>query len=474
MNEATARILIVDDHDRARQSMEDTLRHAAYEVKSCPNAASALRLLDKIEFDIMISDFRMPGMSGMELLRAIMSRPHPPVVILITAYGTINTAVEAMRHGAFDFIEKPFAPAELESLVLRALQTGKALSQCTGGSQPGDVLLGESPQMQALRKRLTAVASTDETVLISGESGTGKELIARTLHWESRRAKKVFVALNCPALSPQMMESELFGHERGAFTGAENERLGRFELADGGTLLLDEISEMDTSLQAKLLRVLQERTFERVGSSLTRQVDVRVIASTNRRLGDEVKNGRFREDLYFRLAVLPITVPPLRERRSDIPLLCQHFLEKTAARLERSPCTLSDQATELMCSYHWPGNVRELENLMTRATVLCQAKVISDSDLHPWFLDPNNSPDPDPNDAAAFPSTASGIPVGLSLSEMERKLIKATLEQFGGHREKASQALGIGVRTLTNKLRSYGYGPRARFSSALSRKELPC
>jgi DNA-binding NtrC family response regulator len=518
MAQETARILIVDDHDNARQSMVDTLCHSGHRLESCSNAAAALRRLKVEQFEIVVSDLRMPGMSGLDLLKAIKSQKNPqkkpPSVILITAHGTVITAVDAMRHGAFDFIEKPFAPDQLESLVQRAILTGKAVSQQAGVSAD-ELLIGDSPQMQVLRQRLTAVAQTDETVLIVGESGTGKELIAKTLHRESRRADEVFVALNCPALSPQLMESELFGHEKGAYTGADGERIGRFELANRGTLLLDEVSEIAPTLQAKLLRVLQERSFERVGSNITRPVDIRVIACTNRQLGNCVREGSFREDLFFRLAVLPIQVPPLRERPSDIPLLCEHFLDSAAVRLERNPCRLDTSAARLVCEYRWPGNVRELQNLMTRGTVLSQGETITGEQLRDWIGADGSSSEcpsdiarnetPLPGGMIAIPRQGTqqgsqqqgsqqqdsqqqdsqqqdsqqlgigrtevieispdGVPVGISLGEMERRLIEATLQRFGGHREKTSHALGIGVRTLNNKLRAYGYAPRARFAN---------
>lgn len=498
MAQETARILIVDDHDNARQSMVDTLCHSGHRLESCSNAAAALRLLKVEQFEIVVSDLRMPGMSGLDLLKAIKSQKNPPSVILITAHGTVTTAVDAMRHGAFDFIEKPFAPDQLESLVQRAILTGKAVSQ-QAGVNADELLIGDSPQMQVLRQRLNAVAQTDETVLIVGESGTGKELIAKTLHRESRRADEVFVALNCPALSPQLMESELFGHEQGAYTGADSERIGRFELANRGTLLLDEVSEIAPTLQAKLLRVLQERSFERVGSNLTRPVDVRVIACTNRQLGNCVREGSFREDLFFRLAVLPIQVPPLRERTSDIPMLCEHFLDSAAARLERTPCRLDASAARLVCEYRWPGNVRELQNLMTRGTVLSPGKTISAEQLREWMgADGSSSECPSDGTRNSMPVPAGmiavppqetqqdsqqdshplgigrtevieispdGVTVGMSLGEMERRLIEATLQRYDGHREKTSRALGIGVRTLNNKLRAYGYAPRARFAN---------
>jgi transcriptional regulator with GAF, ATPase, and Fis domain len=319
-------------------------------------------------------------------------------------------------------------------------------------------MVGESRPMQVLREKIAQIAPTPETVLILGESGTGKELVAQAIHAASHRRQGPLVSLNCPVLSAHLMESELFGHERGAFTGADVPRDGRFELAQGGSILLDEVTEIDLALQAKLLRVLQEKTFERVGSSRTIHADVRVLATTNRDLRSEVVAGRFREDLYYRLAVVPLCVPPLRERPEDILLLADHFLRRAAERLGRKPLTLANQAAQLMVQYPWPGNVRELENIMTRSSVLNPAATLTDDDLRRWL-----SLDCPP----AGGSPAPELPVGMRLEEMERKLIEATLEHFGGHRAKTAEALGIGIRTLSGKLREYGYGPRKKsFSKA--------
>jgi DNA-binding NtrC family response regulator len=315
--------------------------------------------------------------------------------------------------------------------------------------------------MQQLRQRIAQASPTDETILITGESGTGKEIVARCVHAASRRSGRALVSLNCPALSPQLMESELFGHERGAFTSADAPRVGRFELAEGGTILLDEITEIDLSLQAKLLRVLQERSYERVGASESRKADVRVVATTNRDLSAEVAAGRFRQDLYFRLAVVPVAVPPLRQRLDDVPLLVTHFSAAAATRLGRQPCELADDGLDLLCNYHWPGNVRELENLITRASVLAAGRHITADDLRLWLIDPTGHCRIAETVESSTPA-AESISVGTRLEDMERRLIEATLEHYDGHRAKAAQALGIGIRTLTNKLRLYGYAPRAR------------
>ncbi|MEX0586092.1 MAG: sigma-54 dependent transcriptional regulator, partial [Pirellulales bacterium] len=405
--------------------------------------------------DGVLTDLQMPAMTALELIRHLETRPHGAQIVMVTAHASIATAVEAMRRGAFDYMEKPFTADQLESIVTRALSHGRRLDQnqhlsrTPAGSNV--CMIGDSDAMRTLRVRIAQVGPTGETVLIQGESGTGKELVARALHAASPRAATALVSLNCPVLSAHLMESELFGHERGAFTGADAPRTGRFELADQGTILLDEVTEIDMGLQAKLLRVLQERSFERVGSSVTRQVDVRVLATTNRDLMAEVDAGRFRRDLYYRLAVVPVYVAPLRERREDVPELAQHFLARAAERLGRQPAALDAAAQAMLVEYHWPGNVRELENIMTRATVLGSHETVRADELRQWLLADGEAP-----------ANEKQVAVGLSLEEMERQLIEATLEKFDGHRAKTAAALGIGIRTLSGKLREYGYAPRAK------------
>lgn len=446
------RVLVVDDHAAARQSMAECLRLAGHQVDCCTCAAEALRVVDGAPYDCIVTDLRMPGMSGLEFIEQLQRLQYGAQVVMVTAHATVAVAVEAMRHGAFDFIEKPFRAEQLEELVGEAVRQGRSLRGDTGGDEQPPAMVGSSPAMRALRAKIQQVAPTPETVLITGESGTGKELVARALHAASPRRENPLISLNCPVLSTQLTESELFGHERGAFTGAESSRRGRFEQADHGTLLLDEISEIDLSLQAKLLRVLQEKSFERVGSSETIAVDTRVLATTNRDLREEVARGRFRQDLYYRLAVVPIQVPPLRDRRDDIPELIDHFRSQCAARLQREPCRLESDALALLIRYEWPGNVRELENIVTRASVLHQGQPVSADMLRDWLIG-GETPE-----APAGP----GVPVGLSLEEMERRLIEATLEQYDGHRARTAKALGIGLRTLTDKLRRYGYAPREK------------
>ena len=454
---APGRVLVVDDHQQARESVAFTLRQAGHVVQCLSSAVEALKRLERETFDVIVTDLKMPGMTGLEFIAELKRRRTTAQVIMMTAYATVATAVEAMRHGAFDFLEKPFGAEELEDLVARGLRRAQTMNSNATAESLGDAaaaMIGSSPQMQALRLRIARAAPTGETVLISGESGTGKELVARTIHALGDRAEKPLIGLNCPALSAHLMESELFGHERGAFTGADQRRIGRFEAADGGTLLLDEVTELDLPLQAKLLRVLQERSFERVGSSETIRVDVRVIATTNRNLRTEVAAGRFREDLFYRLSVIPLVVPPLRERTGDVPELINFFLAAAATRIGREHCGLTDEALDLLTAYSWPGNVRELQNLVTRAVVLSVSDLIGADDLRPWLIESSQTGEGGDDDGAA--------PIGISLQEMERRMIEATLERFAGHRAKTAEALGIGLRTLTTKLKEYGHTTKPR------------
>lgn len=460
---STGHVLVVDDHRQARESVADALRMAGHRVQGVSSAVEALKLTGAECFDVIISDLQMPGMDGLELIRELERRRYGAQVLMVTAHATVASAVEAMKHGALDYLEKPFDSQQLENLVARALGRGQLLdrgrpllpSTSSGG---GVAMIGDSSPMQALRQRIAQVAPTQETVLITGESGTGKELVARAVHAASRRASAPLVSLNCPVLSAHLMESELFGHERGAFTGADAARSGRFELADQGTILLDEISEIEPALQAKLLRVLQERQFERVGSSRTIAVDVRVLATSNRDLPGMVAAERFRGDLYYRLAVVPLEVPPLRARREDVPLLLDHFLAQAAARQHKAPCTLQPSALDLLVHHHWPGNVRELENVATRATVLNLGQPVTADELRPWLIDADAS--------QSQHTSQDALPAGLSIEAMEQRLIESTLERFDGHRAKSAEALGIGLRTLSGKLRQYGYAPRAKARSA--------
>lgn len=444
------RVLVVDDLPHVREAIAANLLAIGYDVVALPSAIAALERLEHESFDVVLTDLQMPGMDGLEFIRRIQKRQFGVQVVVITAYADVDSAVEAMRHGAFDYVKKPFSAEQLEELVAAAMAHGRRLDRASSidRTKPGDpVLIGSSPAMQALRQRIAQVAPTPEPVLITGESGTGKEVVARCIHAQSNRAAAPFIQLNCAALPEQLAESELFGHRPGAFTGAATARTGYFEVANTGTIQLDEISETPIALQAKLLRVLQEQAFQRVGSSETVRVDVRVLATSNRDLPAEVREGRFREDLYFRLNVLPMVVPPLRERRADIPELLDYFLEQSAARLGKPKCELTPGALDLLQSYHWPGNVRELQNIVRGATVLNHGQPIGPDELKPWLMGTPGRAEPQTLNVAA----------GVSLRQMERQLIEATLKAFGGHREKTAKALGIGLRTLTGKLKDYGY-----------------
>ncbi|MCO6047363.1 sigma-54 dependent transcriptional regulator [Aeoliella sp. ICT_H6.2] len=451
---SSSRILVVDDHPRSRESVAAALRASDYEVHAAASAVEGLAYLRSHACDVVITDLQMPGMDGLEFIREIARLGLPTEVLMITAHASIATAVEAMRYGAFDYLEKPFDIERLENAVASACahRDVKATDD-DSANETERVIVGNSPAIQALRKQVALIGRTDETVLICGESGTGKELVARALHDASGRRGQQMVSLNCPVLSEQLTESELFGHRRGAFTGAEADRVGRFELAQGGTLLLDEITEINLGLQAKLLRVLQERTFEPVGASTSIEADVRVLASTNRNLQEEVERGAFREDLYYRLNVVPIEVPPLRHRCEDVPQLVRHFLAQANQRLGGPERCVADDALQVLVEYDWPGNVRELQNVVTRACVLAEGDTIAASLIRPW-LGAAAASDPAPCE----PTTEQDV----TLAEMERQVILATLKRHDGHRARTAEALGIGLRTLSGKLRSYGVAPREK------------
>ena len=389
-------------------------------------------------------------MTGLELLaEAKKVRPDMPVV-LMTAFATVSTAVEAMKLGAYDYIQKPFDGEEIKLLVDRTLEHSRLvkenaalrrMNESTNGPRP---LIGGGSAMADVKQKVELVARSNATVLICGESGTGKEMVARAIHFAGDRRERPMLAVNCAALSENLLESELFGHEKGAFTGADKLRRGRFELADGGTILLDEISEIAPSLQAKLLRVLQESAFERVGSSVTQQVDVRVIATTNRDLAKEVREGRFRQDLYYRLNVVPIEIPPLRDRAEDIPELVRHFLHTMSKRDENAFRHIEPDAIRLLQKYRWPGNVRELQNIIERAGVLeSQAGQVRALTIEPWLKLHG--------DIAPTGDSLAGRP----LADIEKQVILSTLDRFKGHRIKTATSLGIGVRTLGMKLKKW-------------------
>jgi len=446
------RILVIDDQELMRDSLTETLNRAGYEVCSAENGREGLHRFDQDRFNLVITDLRMPDVSGMKVLGHV-NRMTPEVpVIVITGHGSIENAVEAMKRGAFDYITKPFDPELIEVLVQRALKQhrlvreNESMKACLDEGGRVRAMMKHAPALKDLFAKALTLADSTVTVLIHGESGVGKEVVAKAVHYLGVRRDQPYLAVNCAALSAGLLESELFGHEKGAFTGADRMRKGRFDLADGGTILLDEISEIDLGLQAKLLRVMQEKRFERVGSSASRTVDVRILATTNRDLKRAVKEKTFREDLYFRLNVVPLQVPPLRERREDIPALAEFFLERVAEREGREPKRLTEHAMGLLKDYDWPGNVRELENLMDRASVLDFGEVITAELIRPWldgYLD----------------ASLDRIRVGMSLDEAEKILTERTLDKFSGHRVKTARALGIGVRTLAMKIKKWGLKP---------------
>jgi DNA-binding NtrC family response regulator len=445
-----ARVCIIDDKDVMRDSLSDILRTAGHEVSTFADPREALSGLGAAAAEVIVSDLKMPGMDGIELLKSIRAKGIETPFVLMTAYATVSTAVEAMKFGATDYIQKPFEADAINLVVERAAAFYRlrgenealrlSLSDLEGGSQ----LIGSGRTMRAVNAQIAKVARSHATVIIQGESGTGKELVARAVHAASPRADKPMLCVNCAALTETLLESELFGHERGAFTGADRLRKGRFELAAGGTLLLDEISEVSLPVQAKLLRVLQERQFERVGSSETQLADVRVIVTTNRDLGDWVAKRRFREDLFFRVSVLPIALPPLRDRREDIPELVEYFLDRIAKREGSQRRKMSPGAMALLENYYWPGNVRELENVCERAVVLCQDEQIDGALISPWL-----------STQLRCEGVSRPMRPGHMMEDMERGLIEQTLVRFNGHREKTAKALGIGVRTLGMKLKQW-------------------
>lgn len=445
-----ARILVVDDQEMMRDSLASTLVREGHEVVACGDGVAALeRLRSGQRIELLITDLKMPKMTGIELMAEVKKLRADLPVVLMTAFATVATAVEAMKQGAYDYIQKPFDGEEIKLLVDRTLEHSRLVRENAALRTMAEVslprpLVGASAAMDAVRQRIERVARSNATVLIRGESGTGKEVVARAIHLASERREKPMLAVNCAALSENLLESELFGHEKGSFTGADRLRRGRFELADGGSLLLDEISEIAPGLQAKLLRVLQENQFERVGSSMSMQVDVRVIATTNRDLEAAVDEGKFRQDLFYRLNVVPIELPALNRRLEDIPELCRHFLHQIAKR-ENAPFRhMEGEAIRLFQRYPWPGNVRELQNIIERACVLeTEPGVIRATTVEPWLRIRNGT--------AAHAEALAGKP----LADIEKQVILSTLEQFKGHRIRTATALGIGVRTLGMKLKKW-------------------
>jgi two-component system response regulator FlrC len=448
-------LLIVDDDQAMRLALTESLESCGYDIVAVENGSDALRQFSRRSFDLVLTDMKMPGMTGIEVLRGVKKICPALPVILVTAYGTVNTAVEAMKEGAAEFIMKPFTLDEIEAVVRNVL------SGCEAGAEPlpaGEMtprIISRDPKMLSILEMLANVAKSKSSILIQGESGTGKELIARYIHRYSQRRNNPFVAVNCAAIPHNLLESEMFGYEKGAFTGAAQRKLGKFELAHTGTLLLDEVSEMDVQLQAKLLRVIQEAEVDRLGGQGPIAVDVRIVATTNTNLAEAMERKTFRSDLYYRLNVIPVKIPPLRERNGDILFLANHFLEKFSREKGGRKPLLSAGAIALLGAYPFPGNVRELENMIERAVLMTNGATITPES---FCLDLADAP-PGGDAAPAAASAAGGGPsfnAGTTLKELEKTLIYDTLDRVEGNKTKAAKMLGISVRTLWNKVHEYG------------------
>ncbi len=464
------KVLIIEDEPVVRNLLNEIFLRRKCTVAKAENLAQAETILARESFDLVMLDIRLPDGDGQKFLEHLATLPERPLVVVVTGHGSIESAVSCMRAGAFDYLMKPFSPSQIDVILKKGQSYRQLLNVNRHLSDPADddlaTLVGRSPTMLRLRQLIERVAPTDATVLITGESGTGKEMIARELYRRSPRRNQPFIKVNCAAISENLIESEFFGHERGAFTGATERREGRFELANQGTLLLDEVSEIPANLQAKLLRVLQEREFERVGGNRTIKVNVRLLATSNRDLLSYVEKGDFRQDLYYRLNVFPVHVPPLRERTDDITLLAEHFLQRFARKHGVKVTGYADSANSAMLSYRWPGNVRELQNTIERAVILTEPghpvtaaalglpytgepklEEIAMNSAVPFEL-PAILPGPGPN----LTNAEGQI---FSIAELEKQAIKAALAQTAGNRVRSAEMLGISVRTLRNKLQEY-------------------
>ncbi len=460
-----ATVLIADDEANLRKILRVLLERQGYKALAVPDGASALKVIQEGGVDVLISDLKMPGMDGLELLSAVKNLDPGLPVIVITAHGTVDTAVSALKKGAFDYITKPFDKNELQAAVRKAAATrhsNQSQLQDTYDAKGRFRIIGQSPKMRDIYTIIEKIADTPSTVLITGESGTGKELVASALHESSSRHHKPFIKVNCAAIPKDLIESEFFGYEQGAFTGAVASKPGRFELADGGTLFLDEIGEIPNAMQVKLLRALQESEFERVGGVRTLRVDVRVVAATNRDLAEDIKTGHFREDLYYRLNVVPITLPPLRQRPEDIPLLVEAFIEKYNKRLNKHVDQCTPQALACLMQHAWPGNIRELENVIERTLLFSENTLLDVMDLpeefkkysasaHTVSFTPAPVSTPDPQHSSSFKEL-----VKQATYEVEKELILKALEETGGNVTRAAHMLQISRKGLQNKMKEYG------------------
>jgi two-component system response regulator AtoC len=484
VTEPKPRVLVVDDEPNLRKVLGALLTQAGHEIVTEADGESGLARVKSSPrgtFDVVITDLRMPGMDGMQLMRAILDEDPSLPVIILTAHGTVDTAVEAVKGGAFDFIEKPFDRDQIDKILAKAIATRRlsgprtepppapaaAASESGSGPSPSDGMVGRSEAMTTVKEMIRTVAASPSTVLITGESGTGKELVARALHLGSERSHMPFIRVNCAAIPSTLVESELFGHERGAFTGAVSARQGRFELADGGTLFLDEVSEIPLEIQVKLLRAIQESEFERVGGVKTLRVDVRLIAATNRNLEDEIKEKRFREDLYYRLNVVPIHLPPLRERPEDVEPLLEHFLHRSNERLGKEVKGFDADALEALKNYSWPGNIRELENLVERMVLFASGDLIGVGELPDSFTSEEGEEEPEGEEGEVGLPRAIRLPLdslGLDLKEavkagsrrIEEALIREALSQTDANVTRSARKLGISRRSLQSKMKELG------------------
>ncbi|MGD0014562.1 MAG: sigma-54 dependent transcriptional regulator [Bryobacteraceae bacterium] len=445
------RVLIVEDEDKLRRVLELQLRSADFDVDQASTAEAGLKLSDRA--DLILTDLRLPGMDGLELIQAIRQQGTGAPIIVMTAFGTVETAVEAMKAGAFDFLLKPFSLDHMTTLIRKALEVralqeeNRTLREELGRRYQFGNLIGHSGAMQEIFATIARVAPTRATVLLCGESGVGKDLIARAIHHHSPRRDRPFVKINCSALPENLMESELFGYEKGAFTGATAPKAGRFEHADTGTAFLDEIGDVPPSVQVKLLRVLQEREFERLGSNKTRHIDVRIIAATNADLRAALEQGTFREDLYYRLNVVPINIPPLRERKEDIPFLAEHFVARLAAANNSRAGAISEEAVQKLMGYHWPGNARELENVIERSLVLCSGTRLEAADIRM---------DIEPRAARQSNQEPLFLPEGMALEEYEQTIIREALRRAEGNKSQAARLLGLTRNALRYRLSQMG------------------
>ncbi len=460
------RILVADDHDALRRGLVRGLTEAGHEVEEASNGNAAIERLHDSYFDVVLSDLKMGGSDGMDVLRTTRAMHPTTAVILMTAFGSVNTAVEAMKIGAFDYVLKPFEIEEMEVKIEKALEMKRLKHEIEYLRGPQDIyefdkIVGSSPALQHVLDIVKKVAKSNTTVLIRGETGTGKELIAGATHHNSLRAARNFVKVNCAALQENLLESELFGHEKGAFTGADKQRIGRFEQADGGTLFLDEIGDMSPSTQAKILRVLQEHEFERLGGTRTLRVDVRLIAATNRDLPAMVQAGQFREDLYYRLNVVSIEMPPLRERKDDIVPLAQTFIRKFAGELKKKIDALEPDAQKLLMRYNWPGNIRELENTIERAILLAEGRAIASIDLRLGEV-------PSLGGTRDHAAVVKIPPTGIPLEDIERHALVEALKMSNWVQKDAAELLSISPRVMNYKIKTLGIEfPRGRRAAPL-------